>query len=108
MTLKEFHALIDAHIVHAKEKHPIFAHKLMRSPMEYYDSLANGAKLAIKTCVQNEDCPASVVIIAELYEFFTELAAGNLDRAKEEAADTVATIYRALEMLEEQKESNHE
>lgn len=108
MTHKEFHALIDAHIVHAKEKHPLFAHVLTHNTPEYYDRLANGEKLDIQRDAKAGSCAASTVLVAEVYEFFYELAAGNLNRAKEEGADIVAVIYRTLEMLEDQKEVNHE
>lgn len=108
MIKEEFHTLIDEHITHAKEKHPLFAHRLVDATMEYYDALANSAKLSVVVTARDGHCPATTVVLAEVYEFFNELAAGNLDRAKEEGADIVATIYRALEMLEEQKESNHE
>lgn len=103
MNLKEFHALIDEHIVHAKEKHPLFAHMLTHDAAWIYDAHAKREKRIIQTDVRMNACAATTVVSAELYEFFAELASGNLDRAKEEAADLVATIYRALEMLEDKK-----
>lgn len=108
MTYEEFHALIDAHIVHAKEKYPLFAHVLTYNTPEYYDKLANGEKLEIQRDAKAGNCAASTVLVAEVYEFFSELAAGNLDRAKEEGADVVAVIYRALEMLEERLEGRED
>lgn len=100
MNIKEFHTLIDEHIVHAKEKHPLFAHVLAHGAAGSYDALARGEKRIIQADMRINACSAITVVSAELYEFFFELASGNLDRAKEEAADLVAVIYRALEMLE--------
>ena len=109
---EKFFDLCDGHIDHAIDKHPLFAHLLTSTKDEkFYTSGMERAKSDLAEEVEYGYSCTDTILDAEIYEFLAELARGDLTRAREEAADVVAVLYRALSMLENQiknERSNHE
>lgn len=100
---EKFFDLCDGHIDHAIEKHPTFAHLLTGTKDErFYTACTERAKSDLSDEVEHGYSCTDTILYAELYEFLSELARGDLTRAREEAADVVAVLYRALSMLESQ------
>lgn len=99
--LDNFFELCSYRLEEAKEKHPLFAHRLADKTANDYNEKAKKLRKKIKGSV-NKPVPvfATDVIQCEVEEFFEELANGNLLRAADEAADVVATILRSLEFLD--------
>lgn len=84
----------EEHLKHAREKHPFFADRVSASEKAH-------AFFAIKAAIEKErikyEPSLENVLIGEVYEFLSEMARGDLDRAREEGADIVAVILRATE-----------
>lgn len=100
---EKFFDLCDQHIDHAIEKHQLFAHLLTSTRSEkVYTSCAEKTKSDLAEEVEHGYSCTDTILDAEIYEFLSELARGDLIRAREEAADVVAVLYRALSMLENQ------
>lgn len=87
-----FFDLISKHIDHAREKHPLFAKKINWRKPECFSFYAKYHKQNIA----DHGYTIEDVFLSECYEFLEALESGDLDRAREEAADVVAVIYRAL------------
>lgn len=91
---EQFYELCEEHLRHAREKHPGFVEQV--SPWgaedDWYDELALKRKqLSIeKPSVEH-------VLMSEVYEFLAEAKRGNMERAREEGADIVAVVLRAVE-----------
>lgn len=82
-------ALMDAartSIDKAHERHPDFAYVLRAAAENYADKAAD----------LKPDSTLHAVLLAECYEFLAEMARGDFDRAKQEAGDVIAVLYRAL------------
>lgn len=99
-----FWPLCEEHLKHAREKHPFFADRI--GPVDdsdafYFGSLAEITKKRIKT-----EPSLEIVLMGEVHEFLAEMARGDLSRAREEAADIVAVLLRALsgDIKQEEKE----
>lgn len=100
---EKFFDICDGHIDHAIEKHPTFARLLTGTKDErFYTSCAEKTKSDLAEEVEHGYSCTDTILDAEIYEFLSELARGDLTRAREEAADVVAVLYRALSMLESQ------
>lgn len=100
---EKFFDLCDGHIDHAIEKHPTFAYLLTSTKDEkVYTACAEKTKSDLAEEVEQGYSCTDTILDAEIYEFLSELARGDLTRAREEAADVVAVLYRALSMLENQ------
>lgn len=100
---EKFFDLCDQHIDHAIEKHPNFARLLTSTKNEkVYIACAEKTKSDLAEEVEHGYSCTDTILDAEIYEFLAELARGDLTRAREEAADVVAVLYRALSMLESQ------
>ena len=98
---EKFFDLCDLHIDHAIEKHPTFAHLLTSTKDEkFYTACAERVKSNLAEEVEHGYSCIDTILDAEINEFLAELARGDLTRAREEAADVVAVLYRALSMLE--------
>lgn len=96
-----FFNLCDQHIDHAIQKHPLFAHLLTSTRDEkVYTACAVRAKSDLAEEVEHGYACTDTIIESEINEFLAELARGDITRAREEAADIVAVLYRALSMLE--------
>lgn len=101
MTEDSFYNACREHIVHAKAKHPLFAHQSTDLPAPFYHLEAIRTKRLLKLSAQCGQASIEQVLDCEVQEFLHELSFENLERAKAEAADIVAVLYRALEWIEE-------
>lgn len=97
---ESFFNLCDQHIDHAIQKHPFFAHFLTSRDEKVYTACAEKTKSDLAEEVEHGYSCTDTILEAEVNEFLAELARGNLTRAREEAADVVAVLYRSLSMLE--------
>lgn len=82
-------ALMDAartSIDKAHVRHPDFAYILRDAAEDYADKAAD----------LKADSTLHAVLVAECYEFLVEMAKGDFARAKQEAGDVIAVLYRAL------------
>lgn len=93
MNTQDFYELIEAHIVHAKEKHPAFP------PWTGCDILQTYYNRFAKVLQDKPDQPADIIMFEEAGEFLVEYHAGNFERAKEEAGDLIAVLFRMLESM---------
>ena len=90
---EQFYALCDEHLRHAREKHPFFADCVsgfLNDAWFKCHALSHKNEL-------DEDPSVENVLLSEVYEFLAELERGDKARAREEAADIVAVLLRALE-----------
>lgn len=93
ITSEQFYALCEGHLRHAREKHPFFADctsSYLNAEGFECHALAHKNELADDPSVEN-------VLLSEVYEFLAELKRGDMARAREEAADVVAVLRRAIE-----------
>lgn len=100
-----FYSAIDAHIEHAENKHPHFADVIdnnsvrscnyLDEAMRYKREISRYTKVAIHD-----------ILLSEVYEFLAELEEKDLSRAKEEACDIAAVLYRAIDWLEDGSDDN--
>lgn len=88
-----FNQLCRDHIEHAREKHPKFAEIASFYNTYVLDNLAQSHRLIVLEKAQT----VHMILLSEVYEFLAELKRGNYDRAREEAADIVAVLWRALQ-----------
>lgn len=88
---RRFFDLCSEHITHAREKHPGFVHDvtLAKDPKFYFSFYASQYRVTKHETLET-------VAKEELFEFLEALNNGDYEHAKEEAADLVAVIYRAL------------
>lgn len=86
----DFWRLCEEHLKHARAKHPEFAKTVSTADPKTLDLIARISKTVESPCVED-------VLFSEIYEFLAELQRGNKARAREEAADIVAVVLRAIE-----------
>lgn len=91
-----FFALCETHLAQARKKHPKFAKVISPLNRIVHEGFINNFR---KTQTLNIDDSPSVynILREEVEEFMLELLHGDLARAREEAADIVAVLLRALE-----------
>ncbi|MGN0886098.1 MAG: hypothetical protein ACI4RT_03780 [Candidatus Spyradenecus sp.] len=100
VNMEAFWHLCEAHISLSMAWSPTFANKLTHYPADVYALNGFRRKETAKQEVLDGKCAVDHLLHAEVYKFLAELARGDLDRAWQEAADVVAVLWRALEMLE--------
>lgn len=84
------------HIEHARQKHKFFAERVLNNPerCDLLDVMSEMAQYYKRQITENPTLEN--VLLSEIYEFLAEAHNGNMERAKEEAADVVAVMYRFL------------
>lgn len=87
-----FFNLCSEHIDHARKKHPLFAKEVNWRKPECFSFYAKYHKENIK----DHGYTIEDVFLSECFEFLEALVNGDLNRAREEAADVFAVMYRAL------------
>lgn len=112
MSSQEFFDLCQKHILHAKAKHPLFAHQAVSCPVvterNYFLDKAIHFKRLLQSKARLGKASIELVLLSEMNEFMHEVFNGNIDRAKEEAADVVAVLFRAIEWMNENKEDDED
>ena len=86
----DFWRLCEEHLRHARAKHPKFAKEVSMFGKETLDLVAHRYKNLGSPFVED-------ILLSEVYEFLAELKRGDMARAREEAADIVAVVRRALD-----------
>lgn len=94
---EQFFENCDKHITHAQKKHPVFAYRInsFLTPKIYKDmadqhrQTRDDDKAKKETAIEN-------VLLGEVFEFMEAFSRGDLEAAKEEAADVVAVLFRAI------------
>lgn len=102
MITEAFAKLINEHIRHAEEKHPKFADRLVGNVSSYRDD-AERMRVLISYMEQDGRVMASALLWEEMYEFLAEVQAGNIEKAKAEAGDVAAVLYRTIKMMEDRQ-----
>lgn len=89
---------IDEHLVKAETKHPVFCNALIPKRLR-----GNHFKKSVKEARKLCDLTGSAydVINEELNEVFEAVERGNIDSAREEIYDSIATLLRLDKALEE-------
>ena len=89
---------IDEHLVKAETKHPVFCNALIPKRLR-----GNHFKKSVKGARKLCDLTGSAydVINEELNEVFEAVERGNIDSAREEIYDSIATLLRLDKYLEE-------
>lgn len=89
---------IDEHLVKAETKHPVFCNALIPKRLR-----GNHFKKSVKEARKLCDLTGSAydVINEELNEIFEAVERGNIDSAREEIYDSIATLLRLDKSLEE-------
>ena len=89
---------IDEHLVKAETKHPVFCNALIPKRLR-----GNHFKKSVKEARKLCDLTGSAydVINEELNEVFEAVERGNIDSAREEIYDSIATLLRLDKSLEE-------
>lgn len=97
-----FAELINNHIKHAEEQHPKFADRFSG---EFQRFAADAEEMREIILFQESEGNVSVsaILFEEVYEFLAEVAAGNLEKAKAEAGDVAAVLYRTIKMMEDKQ-----
>ena len=96
--VKELKILIDffrackRHVEHARQKHPQFAKRVLWRE----DDLYNRNEALFQKRRIEDGYSLEAILMSEVHEFLVEMHNGNLERAKEEAADVMAVLYRAI------------
>lgn len=101
LTVEGFNSVVDRHIAHAIEKHSLFAHELCDRQDSYAQS-AEVTQTAVKAQLAAGCVYADTLLFEEVYEFLAEVQKGDITRAKEEAGDVTAVLYRMIKKMEEQ------
>lgn len=92
-----FFAKCNKHINHAQEKHPVFAYKInSRFNAVKYKVLADDHRQFRDEEHERKESSIEVILLGEVYEFMEAFSRGDLEAAKEEAADVVAVLFRAI------------
>lgn len=107
MNLDDFFAQCEAHLEHAKNSHPMFVETIDNNAIRRAN-YGNFAKIAEFDCEHSIKTSLHDVLIEEVYEFLYEVSKGHLHRAKEEAADIVAVLFRAIDEWMEGDEEEEE
>ena len=89
----DFFKTCEKHVIHARQKHPLFAKKVLTRSTELANEYLAGKH---KKDIALNGFALEDVLLSEVHEFLVEAHRGNIDRAKEEAADIVAVLYRAI------------
>lgn len=93
---------IERHYKHAKEKHPYFCDGIL-SPVEDYEEALAFQRIRITEAVRCNMTSACDLIDCELLEAYVEIAKDNKDAAIEECYDSIVTILRVIDVLEERQ-----
>lgn len=91
--------IIQRHIDHAIEKHPLFAHET-HNPHADFRSEAAGMQQSVEGQIEAGKVYADSLLLEEVYEFLAEVKDGNLIAAKGEAGDVAAVLFRIIQMME--------
>lgn len=102
MTMEAFAEQINEHIRHAEEKHPKFADELVGNVSSYRED-AERMRVLNSYMEQDGRVMASALLWEEMYEFLVEVQAGNIEKAKAEAGDVAAVLYRTIKMMEDRQ-----
>lgn len=97
-----FSVIVHEHIKHAEAKHPKFADRFCVCEDGYLFSIKSMQQEIAKQVAGGKVC-ASSLLFEEVYEFLAEVAAGNLEKAKAEAGDVAAVLYRTIKMMEDKQ-----
>lgn len=105
----QFFSLCSDHITNAQKKHPVFATCLSESTVndleKRYNEYAVMYQGQLRAALNRGTAPIETILLEEVYEFLEAVAAGDSIAIREEAADIVAVLYRAVngEMKNESK-----
>lgn len=97
-----FSVIVHEHIKHAEAQHPKFADRFTGEFQRFAEDAEEMRKIIL---FQESEGSVSVsaILLEEVYEFLAEVAAGNLEKAKAEAGDVAAVLYRTIKMMEDKQ-----
>lgn len=107
MDFDDFFALCEEYLEISKEAHPVLAETIDNNAIRSanYGYLA---RIAGFDCVRSTKTALHDVLMEHVYEFLLEVNYGHLHRAKEEAADIVAVLFRAINDWMEEDDEDEE
>lgn len=102
LTVEGFNSVVDRHIAHAIEKHSLFAHELCEQT-DHYAKSATMLQTQVEEQLKAGCVYADTLLWEEVYEFLAEVEKGDITRAKAEAGDVAAVLYRMIKLMEERQ-----
>lgn len=92
-----FFAKCNKHINRAQEKYPVFAYKINSFlTTKIYKDMADAHRKTRNDDAAKKEAAIENILLGEVFEFMEAFSRGDLEAAKEEAADVVAVLFRAI------------